>query len=71
MGNIEITNQCSDGEYRNYINIIDDEITDDDPQLQTVIEENMTEAHISNESTKCTRIVDCLSVNQHSQFRIN
>ena len=45
-----ISNQCSDGEYRNYINIIDDEISDDDPQLQTVIEESMTEADISNES---------------------
>ena len=45
-----ISNQCSDGEYRNYINIIDDEISDDDPQLQTVIKESMTEADISNES---------------------
>ena len=37
-------------EYREYITIIDDEISNDDPQLQVAIEESLTETKDDSQS---------------------
>ena len=59
------SNHHANEEYREYISIIDDEISDDDPQLQVAIEESLTKTETKDDSQS---IIELLTVFQSTNI---